>query len=160
MKVLAIDPGYGRCGFAVVERSGGKDVLSYSDCVETSAKEDFTERLANVVAECARLIEDHEPQAVAIEKLFFSANQKTAMRVAEVRGALIQCATEHDLAVFEYSPSQIKSAVASSGRADKRQIAAMLTMLMKIEKPIRFDDEFDAIAVGVAHLALFRAAMA
>ncbi len=156
MRVLAIDPGYGRCGFAVVERSGSKDVLIYSDCVETSAKDDFAERLANVTAECARLIETHEPGAFAIEKLFFNANQKTAMRVAEVRGALIQCATERGVPVFEYSPAQIKSAVASSGRADKQQVAAMLHLLVKIEKPIRLDDEYDAIAVGVTHLALLR----
>lgn len=157
MKVLAIDPGYGRCGFAVIERRAGKDALLYSDCVETNAADEFTERLANVTAECHRLIEDHGPDALAIEKLFFNANRKTAMRVAEVRGALIQCATERGLRVFEYSPAQVKSAVASSGRADKREVAQMLTLLMSISKPIRHDDEFDAIAVGVAHLALVRA---
>ena len=70
MKVLGIDPGYGRCGMAVVEKEGGeRELLVYSDCVETSAGNDFSERLAQVVAECARLIETYEPECMAIEKL-------------------------------------------------------------------------------------------
>ncbi len=93
------------------------------------------------------------PDAVVMEKLFFKANRTTALRVAEVRGALLQTATVAGLEVHEYSPAEIKSAVASSGRADKKQIAAMIHMLVKIEKPIKHDDEYDAIAVGVTHLA-------
>ena len=156
MKVLAIDPGYGRCGVAVVEKNGGKETLIYSACIETSAKADFAARLAEVADECTRLMEKYSPDAVALEKLYFSSNQKTAMRVAEVRGALIQAASNRGLAVFEYGPGEVKSAAASSGRADKRQVAKMLHALLHIEKSISHDDEYDAIAIGVTHLARVR----
>lgn len=156
MKVLAIDPGYGRCGLAIIERNSGRDSLIYSSCVETKATDEFTKRLTEVTLECERLITIYEPEAFAIEKLFFSANRKTAMRVAEVRGALIQCAASHGLEIFEYSPAEVKSAIASSGRADKQQLASMLHLLIKIDKKVELDDEYDAIAIGVTHFAIAR----
>ncbi|KKW19313.1 MAG: Crossover junction endodeoxyribonuclease RuvC [Parcubacteria group bacterium GW2011_GWA2_51_10] len=156
MRILAIDPGYGRCGMAILEREDRKDILVYSGCLETDAKVDFPLRLAAVAAECSRLIEKYAPAALAIEKLYFSANKKTAMRVSEVRGALIGSAAERGIPVFEYTPGEIKSATAGSGSADKTQIAKMLHALVKIEKKIKYDDEYDAIAVGVTHLARHR----
>ena len=160
MKVLAIDPGYGRCGVAVVEKdpstalgASGREVLLYSACIETSAKTDFPVRLAQVAKECTRLMKMHAPDAVAMEKLYFSANQKTAMRVAEVRGALINAASGAGLEVFEYTPGEVKSAAAGYGSADKKAVARMLHALMKIEKKIEHDDEYDAIAIAVTHLA-------
>src|SRR3989338_3615652 len=135
MKVLAIDPGYGRCGGAVLERNAGeKEVLLYSDCIETSKTADFTVRLGAVAEECTRLAKKYKPDAVAIEKLYFSTNQKTAMRVAEVRGALIQVATSLGIPVFEYTTGEIKSEAGGSGSADKQQVAKMLHALVKIEK--------------------------
>ena len=157
MKVLAIDPGYGRCGVAVVEKSGGnKEVLIYSSCIETSATADFPMRLSTVTSECTSLLKKHRPDSLALEKLFFSKNHKTAMRVAEVRGALINAAASAGVPVFEYTPGEVKSATAGWGGADKRQIATMLHALMKIEKEIEHDDEYDAIAIGVTHLARSR----
>ena len=157
MKVLAIDPGYGRCGVAIVEKEDGKERVLYSDCIETATEDGFPERLAAVTAHCVRLLEEYVPDCMALEKLYFAKNQKTAMRVAEVRGALIQIAAENDIPVFEYGPGEVKSATAGSGRADKQQIAAMVHLLVKIEKPIRHDDEYDAIAIGITHLARARA---
>lgn len=143
---------------AVVERDeNGTDALIYSQCVETSAQAEFAERLDTIAGECARLIEIHAPSYLAIEKLFFNTNQKTAMRVAEVRGALIQSASERGVAVHEYTPMQVKSAVAGWGGADKRQVATMVRLLMKIEKQIKHDDEYDAIAIALTHLANVRA---
>lgn len=156
MKVLAIDPGYGRCGVAVVEKNGGKETLLYSACIETSAKMDFPARLAFVADECARLIKKHRPDCVAMEKLYFSTNQKTAMRVAEVRGALMGAASNAGIKVFEYTPGQVKSAAAGFGGADKKAVAKMLHALVKIEKPIKHDDEYDAIAIAITHLAHVR----
>lgn len=159
MKVLAIDPGYSRCGMAVVEKNkntGGKEILLYSSCIETSADGDFPARLSAVVGACERLIREHAPDSLALEKLYFSANQKTAMRVAEVRGALISTASNAGLTVFEYTPGEVKSAAAGWGGADKKQVAQMLHTLMKIEKSIKYDDEYDAIAIAVTHLARLR----
>lgn len=155
MLVLAIDPGYGRCGVAVLSKEGGKENLIYSSCIETSSKTPFPERLSAVVAECERVMKKHKPDAIALEKLYFSTNQKTAMQVAEVRGAIIGMAGGAGMAVSEYTPMQVKAAL-GYGRADKKQVARMLHMLVKIEKIIKHDDEYDAIAVGVTHLAHVR----
>ena len=156
MRVLAIDPGYGRCGVAVVEKENNMERLIDSACIETSSDDPFPARLTHVSRECERLIEKHRPDAVALEKLYFATNQKTAMRVAEVRGALIELATRHGLPVYEYTPGEVKSAAAGSGSADKRAVVKMLHALVKIDKEIKYDDEYDAIAIGITHLARAR----
>ncbi len=156
MRVLAIDPGFGRCGVAVIEKEDGKERLAYSDCIETSAKLPFPERLATVAEECVRLIKVYAPDAVAIEKVYFSNNQKTAMQVAEVRGALIGAASAAGVPVSEYTPGEVKSAAAGWGSADKTQVAKMIHLLVRIDKQIRHDDEYDAIAIGITHLARSR----
>lgn len=153
MRVLGIDPGFGRCGVAVVEKANGTEVLLYSACIETSPKAPFGERLHEVVSTCAKLIDTYAPDAIALEKLYFSNNQKTAMQVAEVRGALLAEAARARVPVSEYSPNEVKVAVASSGRADKKQMETMLRMLLKLDATPRLDDEFDAIGIAVTHLA-------
>lgn len=156
MKVIAIDPGYGRCGVAIVEKTDGKERWIYSDCIETKAAEGFVERLAQVVAECENLMRIHKPDALAMERLFFTTNQKTAMQVAEVRGAILNAAAVAGIPSFEYTPGQVKSATTGSGRADKKQIISMLHLLLTIDKKVKHDDEYDAIAVGITHLAHIR----
>ena len=161
MRILAIDPGYGRCGVAVMEKNvAGKEVVLYSDCIETSSNDPFVDRLAAVVTECVRLIEKYAPVSVAIEKLYFTNNAKTAMQVAEVRGALIAAAATRDILVAEYTPAQVKNATAGWGGADKRQIIQTVRMLVHIEKEIKYDDEYDAIAIGITHLAHSRTPLA
>ncbi len=156
MRAIAIDPGYGRCGIAVLEKEQGTPRLIVSTCIETSASLPFSERLAQVVAACEALVHEHAPDTLVLEKLYFSNNQKTAMQVAEVRGALIGLAARHALTLAEYTPGEVKSAIAGSGRADKAQIAKMIHLLVRVEQPIRLDDEYDAIAVGLTHLARVR----
>lgn len=156
MRVLAIDPGFGRCGIALVERIDTIDTLLYSACVETSPEAEFTTRLRTVIDEVERLLRAHAPQALAIEKLYFKANRTTAMRVAEVRGAILSAATAHGVPVHEYGPAEVKSAVAGDGRADKRQMARMIHMLIKLDAATRRDDEYDAIAIALTHLARAR----
>lgn len=149
MRVIGIDPGYERLGVAVVE---GKTLL-YSDCFKTSATLPFPERLRLVGDEVARLITEYTPKALAIEKLYFNTNQKTGIAVAQVIGAVTYIAQAHGLTVHEYTPPQIKVACTSNGRADKKQVMAMLPHLITIDKKITYDDEFDAIAVALTHLA-------
>jgi crossover junction endodeoxyribonuclease RuvC len=157
MKVLSIDPGYGRCGVAILDRvQGKKETLVYSACIETSAKIAFIERLAQVITECERIITTHSPDHVALERLYFSTNQKTAMQVSEVRGALINMASRHGLPVHEYTPAQVKSAAAGWGGADKRQVAIMVRALIQMNSIPQHDDEYDAIAVGITHFAHVR----
>lgn len=156
MRVLAIDPGYGRCGVAVLDKENGKEIWIYSECIETLATSPFEERLGTVANEVKRLIEKFKPDALAMEKLFFTNNAKTAMQVAEVRGAILHAVNSADLPVSEYTPGQIKSATTGSGKADKKQITQMIHLLLKIDKVIKLDDEYDAIAVGITHLACSR----
>ncbi len=156
LKILGIDPGYERLGVAIIEKdteTGGKEVLLHSDCIKTSAKLPFPERLELLGSAVEYIIDKYKPTVLAIEKLYFQNNQKTAMNVAQSIGALIYIAKSKGLDVYEYTPLQIKSACAGNGRADKKQIMAMLPHLIKIEKEIQYDDEYDAIAVGLTHLA-------
>ncbi|MBT3730346.1 crossover junction endodeoxyribonuclease RuvC [bacterium] len=152
MTILSIDPGYERVGIAILEKtsngSGGEELI-YSDCFKTSKELSFIERLELVGQEVERVIEKYKPEGFAIEKLFFNTNQKTATNVSEVRGALIYIALKNKLKVFEYTPLQIKVAVAGDGHGDKEQVIAMVKNLIKIEKEIKYDDEYDAIAVGL-----------
>lgn len=157
MRVLAIDPGFGRCGVAILERDrNGRESLCYSDCIETPAKDGFLERMAGVGTEVERLIKEYQPDAVALEELYFSTNQKTVFRVAEVRGALLFVAHTSGLPVFEYNPGRIKIALTGYGRATKEQVTAMATKLLGIDKCGMRDDEYDAIAIGLTHLAEHR----
>ena len=158
MRVLSVDPGYGRCGLAVLEKQGGKERLLYSTCVETTPDKEFPERLAEIVYAFEEIVRKYTPDALALEKLFVTKNQKTAMHVAEVRGALISAAAKAGMLVFEYTPSQVKSASTGNGRADKQAVVKMLHALVTIRDDIRHDDEYDAIAVGITHLARTRSA--
>ena len=133
MKVLSVDPGYGRCGMAVLEKKGGKEALLYSVCVETSPKAPFPERLLQVADECVRLLIEYAPDAVAMEKLHFGTNQKTGLQVAEVRGALIAEAARAEVPLFEYMPGEVKSAVSGFGGANKTQMTKMLHLLLSIK---------------------------
>ena len=157
MRVLAIDPGYERLGIAVLEKNAsGKEILLFSECFQTPKTSPFVERLHMVGIEIRKIIKEYSPQGVAIESLFFTNNQKTAMHVAEVRGVIMYEAMGHKLKFAEYTPGQIKNAVTGDGRADKKQIFSMVPKLVKIDKKIAFDDEYDAIAIGITFLASLR----
>lgn len=153
MKVLAIDPGFGRCGVAVLEGTGTKANILYSTCIETSAKLPFGERLLIIANELIALIATHEPTVLAIEELYFSNNQKTVFQVAEARGMILYLAYANHLRVVEYNPLSIKIALTGYGRASKEQVTKMVEKLIIVEKTPKTDDEYDAIAVGLTALA-------
>lgn len=154
MRVLAIDPGYERLGIAVLEKkSGGKEYLIFSECFQTPKTSPFIDRLHAVGARLGEIIKEYSPDGVAIESLFFTNNQKTAMHVAEIRGVIMYQTASNKLRFAEYTPGQIKNAVTGDGRADKKQIFSMVPRLVKIDKKIKFDDEYDAIAIGITFLA-------
>lgn len=154
MKVLAFDPGYERLGVAVLERAGGKEVLIHSDCVRTPKTLPFHERLKLLGEAAERLIGEYAPECVALEKVYFEKNAKTAMAVAEVRGMLAYIAAARGLPLREYTPLEIKAAVTGYGRGDKSAIALMVPRLIALPAKKRVDDELDAIAVGLTCLAI------
>ncbi len=164
MKILSIDPGFERMGVAIIERAQNnrKPLVLYSACIKTSAKDAFSTRLKEIGGAIEETIKKHKPESLAIEKLFFSANRKTALSVAEARGVAVYEAARHNIQLFEYSPMEIKVAVAGYGHAEKNQIISMVKVLVdfKEKKPATkkmSDDEFDAIAIGLTHLAIHKA---
>ncbi len=153
MRVLGIDPGYDRFGLAILE----KEKLLYSNCLTTKRDAPFAKRLYQLADKTEKLIKEWRPDMLAMEKLFFKSNQKTAMGVAEVRGAITYIATKYGLEIKEYAPVEIKMAITGHGGADKRQMARMIERLIKMKKKPKYDDEYDAIAVALtcfAHLGL------
>lgn len=154
IKVLAIDPGFERVGIAIIEKTFlQKDILIYSGCFKTSAKIPFNERLKNIGIQTEKIIKKYKPVALAIEKLYFTTNQKTVMGVSEARGVMVYVASKNNLGVYEYTPPQIKLAVTGYGKASKEMIMTMVPKLIEIKKIIKSDDEIDAIAIGLTCLA-------
>ena len=161
MKIIAIDPGYERLGVAILEKlnrpldkARGRETLLFSDCIKTSAKIPHEERLKIIGTAISKLIEIHKPEAMAIETLFFKTNAKTAMKVSEARGVMLYEAALADLAVLEFTPLQIKVAVTGYGKSEKGQVTAMVKRLIKIPRELKYDDEYDAIAVGLTYFAI------
>ena len=154
MKIIAIDPGYERMGVAIIEKEKkGKETLLFSECFKTSSKISHDERLKLIGQEIEILIKKYEPSVMAIETLFFANNQKTAMHVSEARGVMLYVAAVAGLTVSEFLPAAIKIAVTGYGASDKSQVTAMVSKLIQINTPIKYDDEYDAIAVGLTYFA-------
>ena len=152
MKVLAIDPGYGRIGFAVVAKKMEKANLLFSECFETRKEEAFEDRLKQIGGRIGEIIRTHQPNCAAIERLFFSKNKKTALQTAEVRGVCIYTTKEHGLEVSEYTPNQVKNAITGNSNATKKDIIRMVPQLIALDEKKRHDDEYDAIAIAIAHI--------
>lgn len=154
MRILGIDPGYERLGVAVVEKNKGeKEKVIFSECFKTSAKLDFAERLQLLGEEVRKVIKKYKPEVMSIETLFLTTNQKTVMRVAEARGAIIYEAKSAGLEIFEATPLQIKVATTGYGRADKSQILKMVRLLVDIDSSKKSDDELDAVAIALTAFA-------
>lgn len=154
MKILGIDPGYERCGVAILEKNGSsKEVVVFSDCIRTAANLNMAERLRLLGNQLDSLIKKYQPNACAIEELYFAKNTKTAMKVAEARGVIQYVARCNGLTVNEYHPNTIKIAITGHGGADKHDIASMIPRLVALGTAKRIDDELDAIAVALTHCA-------
>jgi len=153
MKIIAIDPGYERLGIAILEKNT-KEELIFSDCIQTKKTLPHFKRLAIIQQSLEKIIDNYKPEALSIETLFFNTNQKTATNVAEARGVIISTCAVKGLDVFEVSPLQVKVAVTGHGRSDKTAVIKMIPHLIKINKTIKYDDEYDAIAVGLAYFAM------
>lgn len=155
--VLSIDPGYERLGIAVLKKDlQNKVILEYSDCFKTSAKLDFTDRILLIGNKIESIIDSYKPTVLVIENLFLNTNQKTVMRVAETRGAILYVAKKYNLSVFEFTPPQIKLAVTGNGHSDKTAMEKMMLILLPELKKTskKIDDEYDAIACGLTYFAL------
>lgn len=157
MRVIAVDPGYERVGIAVVEKKeGGKEILLYSECFQTDKKIPFNKRLFMIGDRIRILIKEYNPSMMAIEELFFAKNTKTALKVSEARGVITFQASDAELGVYEYTPNQIKVAVTGYGNASKNDVYTMTSRLIDIPSTKKYDDEIDAIAVGLTFFATYK----
>lgn len=156
MVILGIDPGIGRCGYGVVRAERSRLWAINYGCIETSAKQNTPDRLAEIHEQVKSLIKKNSPDVLAIEELFFGANGKTAFAVGQARGVVLLAAAEGELPVSIYTPLQVKMAVTGYGRADKNQIGQMVKVILKLEKIPKLDDTSDALAVAVAHAFSFK----
>ncbi|MCL5795670.1 MAG: crossover junction endodeoxyribonuclease RuvC [Patescibacteria group bacterium] len=159
--IIAIDPGYGRCGWAMLavgEQTNNEKLktnnlkLLACDCIETEKNKSLPQRLSEIYQAIEYLIKKYKPQELAIEELFFFKNQKTALQVAQARGAIIVCAQNHGLDIYQYTPLQVKQAVVGYGRGDKKQVQQMLKFHLQGQTIPVQDDTADAVAVGLTHL--------
>ncbi len=153
LRVLAIDPGFARIGVAVLEKDRTGEKLLFSCCLSTDKESEKSDRLAIIANFIEEKTNQFKPNALAIEDLFFSKNQKTALGVAEARGVVLAEASKNNLKVFQYKPREIKIAVTGYGASDKKQVTEMVKKLLKMGNEKKLDDEYDAIAIGLTHLA-------
>ncbi len=151
MVILGVDPGIAIAGWGVIEYDKGRiRVLGYGSAT-TPAGMKTEDRLLSLHRDFEAIIERYHPSQLAIEELFWNTNQKTGIMVAEARGVIIMTACKHGLEISEYTPLQVKGAVAGYGRATKQQVIAMVTSLLRLPAPPKPDDTADALAVAICH---------
>lgn len=152
--ILGIDPGYARLGFGVIARKQGShkiETLSFG-VIETYPEEDHANRLVRIRRALLKLIRLYPPSLVAIEKLFFTKNQKTALQVAEARGVILSTVAEKRIPIQEFTPLQVKMAVTGAGRASKEEIQRMVVLLCNLKETPQPDDAADGLAIALTSL--------
>ena len=152
MRVLGIDPGVAATGYAVVERAGGKLSAVTFGVVRTSPEVSMGARLMSLRRDLLALIDEQAPDVVALERLFFSANVKTATAVGQASGIVLAAAAEARLEVGDYTPNEVKQSVVGYGGASKRQVQVMVGALLGLREPPRPPDAADACALAICHL--------
>ncbi len=151
MIILGIDPGFAIVGWSVIESERGNVRPIAFGSITTPAHTDIEARLLMIERDLTEIIEKYKPDEMAIEELFFNTNITTAIAVAEARGVIICTAHRLGVKISEYTPLQVKQAVVGYGRAEKKQVIAMVTSLLKLEKPPKPDDTADAVAIAICH---------
>lgn len=152
MLILGIDPGIATTGYGFVrERDGSLEAVAYG-VVKTPAKQHTPLRLQMIYRDLKALIDEHQPTAGAMEKLYFSRNVSTAMSVGQARGVSLLALADGGLEIAEYAPNEVKQAVAGYGGADKSQMQEMVRLLLGLDEKPRPDDAADALAVAICHL--------
>jgi crossover junction endodeoxyribonuclease RuvC len=152
MIVLGIDPGLANTGYGVVARRGGRLVALDGGCIETRAGLAAEARLSLIHARVAELLDEHEPDAVALEELYFGANARSAFAVGQARGVVMLAAGQRGVACSGYTPQQVKGAVCGTGRAAKDQVGRMVQALLALPEPPTPDHAADALAVAICHV--------
>ncbi|GGU69457.1 crossover junction endodeoxyribonuclease RuvC [Streptomyces albospinus] len=153
MKVLGVDPGLTRCGVGVVEGVAGRPLAMVGvGVVRTPADADVAHRLVLIERGIDEWLDTHRPEFVAVERVFSQHNVRTVMGTAQASAVAMLCAARRGLPVALHTPSEVKAAVTGSGRADKAQVGAMVTRLLRLDAPPKPADAADALALAICHI--------
>ena len=151
MVILGIDPGLAIVGWGVLDYCKGRfKPLGYGS-IQTPAGMKTEQRLAKIYADLNAIIDHFHPDEMAVEELFFTNNITTGIRVAEARGIVLLCGEQKGIRISEYTPMQVKQAVVGYGKAEKKQVIAMVTSILKLPAPPKPDDTADALAIAICH---------
>ncbi|HEU0172265.1 MAG TPA: crossover junction endodeoxyribonuclease RuvC [Acidimicrobiales bacterium] len=153
MFVLGIDPGLSRCGYGVVEQAGRRPRAVAAGVLRTEPDQPVPQRLAALRDDLRQLVAEHRPAVLAVERVLFQVNARTAIPVAQAAGIAMVEGVAAGAEVVEYSPNQVKQAIAGDGGADKQQMERMVQTLLGIARPLRPVDAADAVALALCHLA-------
>ncbi|MDD2200753.1 MAG: crossover junction endodeoxyribonuclease RuvC [Firmicutes bacterium] len=153
MLVLGIDPGTAITGYGLVREENGKLACEDMGCVLTRSELPLATRLLQIYDELREIIERDKPDCAAIEQLFFNVNAKSALAVGHARGVALLACAKAGIPVAEYTPLQVKMAVAGYGRADKKQVQSMVKLLLALDQEPKPDDVADALAIAICHLS-------
>jgi crossover junction endodeoxyribonuclease RuvC len=151
MRIIGIDPGYAIVGFGVLDYDRPKfGVVSYG-AITTDADTEFNTRLMEIYNDTCQIFDQYKPEFMAIEKLYFTTNQKTAIAVAEARGIVLLAARQRNIEIFEYTPLQVKNSITGYGKAVKKQVQELTKNILKLPEIPKPDDTADALAIAVCH---------
>ncbi len=151
MRILGLDPGTATIGFGIIETGRQKHQLLDYGCIKTPAGMPFAERLKQIYEDLEVIVKEWMPQAVAIEEVFFSKNVKSAIQVAQARGAIMQQLALGPRQIAEYKPQQVKEAVCGYGKAEKKQVQKMVQLILEMDEMPYPDDAADALALAICH---------
>jgi crossover junction endodeoxyribonuclease RuvC len=151
--VLGIDPGLTRCGYAVIEPRSGRPRPVALGVISTGAEVPLPSRLAELQAEVRSLLDEYRPTAVAVERVFFQHNVRTAMAVGQASGIVMAEAATRGCEVVQYTPNEVKLSVTGDGAADKEAVISMVQTLLGLPRPPRPADAADAAALALCHVA-------
>ncbi len=152
-KILGIDPGIALTGYGIIEDTGaGRSGWITSGCIKTSSQSCHAERLRVIHQKVAELGKSYELSAISLEDVFFNKNIRTALTTGEARGVIILAGALNQIPVHHYTPLQIKSSITGDGRADKKQMQKMVSLLLGVPDNFQNDDEADALAAALCHL--------
>lgn len=149
LRILGIDPGFGRLGYGVIEQKDGDWIALDYGCIETSPKKTFVERILQIHNELKEIIIKYQPTRAGVEELFFYKNVTTAVQVGQARGVVLLTLCQAGIPIDEFTPLEVKQALTGYGRAEKGQIQTMVTMLLKLKTKKIQDDAADALAVAL-----------
>jgi crossover junction endodeoxyribonuclease RuvC len=151
IRILGVDPGYAIVGFGVLDYDGVRFTPIEYGAILTEAHTPFPDRLKAIHTDMEFIFEKYAPECMAIEKLYFTSNQKTGIDVAQARGVTVLSAAERSIPIFEYTPLQVKSAVVGYGKAEKKQVMEMTRQLLNLAQIPKPDDAADALAIAICH---------